>query len=74
MAVLTQNFTFQPDLTYFLQVRIDYNQLGQLLATPIEGNGSGDLANLTDADGLLQLPTGRDIFEKGEVFPLFFYR
>ena len=74
MAVLTQNFTFQPDLTYFLQVRIDYNELGQLLATPIEGNGSGDLANLTDADGLLQLPTGRDIFEKGEVFPLFFYR
>ena len=73
-AVLTQNFTFKPDLTYFLQVKIGYNRNGQLLATPIEGNGSGDLANLADADGLLQLPMGKEIFEEGEVFSLFLYR
>lgn len=74
MAVLTKNFTFKPDLTYFLQVKISYNRNGQLLATPIEGNGSGDLANLTDADGLLQLPTGKVVFEEGEVYPIYFYR
>lgn len=74
MAVLTRDFSFKPDLTYFLQVKISYNENGQLLATPIEGNGSGDLANLTDADGLLQLSTGKMNFAKGEVYPLFFYR
>lgn len=74
MALLTEDFNFKPDLTYFLQVRIDYSEKGELLATTIVGNGSGDLANLTDADGLLQLPTGKTIFEKGEVFPIFFYR
>lgn len=73
-AVLTQDFTFKPDLTYFLQVKISYHENGQILATPIEGNGSGDLANLTDADGFLQLPTGKEKFSRGEVYSLYLYR
>ena len=72
-AVLSENVTFKPDLTYFLQVKLQ-NTEGILLAKPIAGGGSGDLANLNNADGFLELPRGRDLFEKGEAFPLFRYR
>ncbi|MCB0568159.1 MAG: molybdopterin molybdotransferase MoeA [Phaeodactylibacter sp.] len=73
-AVLARDTTFKPDLTYFLQVRTEYDARGQLLAHPAEGHGSGDLANLVDADGFLQLPMGKDVFKKGEAFPLIVYR
>jgi len=73
-GILTRATTFNPDLTYFLQVKVNYSENGQLLATPVDGNGSGDLANLVDADAFLQLPRGKDLFEKGEVYPLLFYR
>ena len=73
-AVLARDTTFKPDLTYFLQVRTEYDARGQLLAHPAEGHGSGDLANLVDADGFLQLPMGKDVFKKGEAFPLIIYR
>jgi molybdopterin molybdotransferase len=35
---------------------------------PIEGNGSGDFANLADTDAFLELPLERRDFKKGEVF------
>ena len=71
---LTEDTVFKPDLTYFLQVKVSYNDKGQILATPISGNGSGDLANLVDADAFLELPRGKELFRKGEVYPLIFYR
>ncbi len=74
-AVLAADFKFKPDLTYFLQVRTHFDAAsGQLMALPVEGKGSGDLANLADADAFLELPRGRDAFMEGEVFPLIFYR
>jgi len=73
-GILTEDTTFKPDLTYFLQVKVAYNEKGQILVTPVSGNGSGDLANLVDADAFLQLPRGKNLFEKGEVYPLLFYR
>ncbi|MFK7979070.1 MAG: molybdopterin molybdotransferase MoeA [Saprospiraceae bacterium] len=73
-GILTRDTTFKPDLTYFLQVKVTYNEHGQILATPVDGNGSGDLANLVDADAFLQLPRGKDLFEKGAIYPLLFYR
>ncbi len=72
-AVLSENVVFKPDLTYFLQVKLQ-NTEGVLWAKPIAGGGSGDLANLNNADGFLELPQGRDLFEKGEMFPLIRYR
>ena len=72
-AILANNFSFKPDLTYFLQVKLE-NKNGQILAHPIAGHGSGDLANLVDNDAFIELPTGKDIFNKGEVFPLLGYR
>ncbi|HHL52437.1 MAG TPA: molybdopterin molybdenumtransferase MoeA, partial [Flammeovirgaceae bacterium] len=73
-AVLAVDFTFKPDLTYFLQVRLHFYDSGRLLATPVPGQGSGDLANLLDADAFLELPRGRDLFRQGEVFPCLPYR
>lgn len=73
-AILNRDVTFKPNLTYFLQVKITNNN-GQLLATPIKGNGSGDLASLTEADGFLELPkTEETLFKKGSLFPLIVYR
>jgi molybdopterin molybdotransferase len=73
-AILQRNTNFKPDLVYYLQVKISYNDQGQILAMPVDGNGSGDLANLVDADAFLRLPRGQNLFEKGECFPIIFYR
>jgi molybdopterin molybdotransferase len=74
MAELTQDFKFKPELTFFLQVKLSYAPTGKILATPVEGHGSGDLANLVEADAFLELPLGQDLFKKGEVFKAFVYR
>ncbi|RUA10531.1 MAG: molybdopterin molybdenumtransferase MoeA [Flavobacteriia bacterium] len=72
-AILAKSFTFKPDLTYFLQVKLE-NKNGQILAHPVAGHGSGDLANLVDNDAFLELPRGNTLFNQGEVFPLIRYR
>ena len=72
-AILAEDFTFNPELTYFLQV-ITENRDGTLYAKPFVGNGSGDLANLAQADAFLELPDDRNDFKEGEVFPLIEFR
>ena len=72
-AVLSKDFTFKSDLTYFLQVKLE-NKNGSLYAQPIAGHGSGDLANLVDNDAFIELPRGKEFFHKEEVFPLIKYR
>ncbi|WP_456438184.1 molybdopterin molybdotransferase MoeA [Psychroserpens sp.] len=72
-AILAEDFTFKPDLTYFLQVKLE-NKKGLLIAVPIMGNGSGDLANLANADAFLELPSDQTEFKTGEAFPLIRYR
>lgn len=71
---LSEDFTFKPPLNYFLQVKLTYDNEGHLMATPLPGHGSGDLANLVDADGFLELPPHKTDFNKGEVFDCFAYR
>lgn len=73
-ALLAEPFEFKPNLTYFLQVRLQCSETGQNIAYPIAGKGSGDLANLANADGFLELPQERDRFEAGEVFRVWRYR
>jgi molybdopterin molybdotransferase len=67
-AILNSDFEFTPDLKYFLQVKLNFNEEGQLLATPVEGNGSGDFANLADTDAFMELPLEKNEFRKGEVY------
>ena len=73
-AALAEDFSFKPSLTYFLQVKIESTADGRLIAHPAPGKGSGDHANLSNADGFLELPAERRDFAKGEAFPLWFYR
>ena len=72
-AILAEDFTFNPELTYFLQVIIE-NRNGTLYAKPFVGNGSGDLANLAETDAFIELPDHRNEFKEGEVFPLIEFR
>jgi len=72
-AILDQDYTFKPDLTYFLQVKLS-NINGKIYATPMTGNGSGDLANLVDADAFLELPKGKNVYKKGEMFHYISFR
>jgi molybdopterin molybdotransferase len=72
-AILSEDFYFKPNLTYFLQVKVSI-KAGKIYATPISGKGSGDLANLVDTDAFLELPANRSNFTKGEVFPILAYR
>lgn len=74
MAILASDYHFQPDLTYYLQVRTEMDENGKLWAFPETGGGSGDLANLLRADSFLELPRGQNDFSKGEVFPCYQFR
>lgn len=67
-AILNEDFTFSPQLQYFLQVKLSVNEEGKWLATPVMGNGSGDFANLVDMNAFMELPLERNNFTKGEVF------
>lgn len=73
-AALTTDFTFMPQLQYFLQVSTHINEQAQLVAAPLPGNGSGDLANLVESNAFLELPMERNEFKKGEVFRLWSFK
>lgn len=72
-AVLGADVTFTPDLTYFMQVVLK-NEQGSFTAYPAVGNGSGDYANLADAQAFLELPTGQTVFKIGVAYPVWIFR
>ena len=72
-GVLLEDVIFKPDLTYFVPVKIiSYHNAPIVKA--LTGNGSGDLANLNEADGFLELPRDKTEFKAGEYYPLIRYR
>ena len=72
-AILAEDINFKPNLAFFLQVKL-VSKNGQLMAYPIKGNGSGDLASLVKTDAFIQLPSDKIEFKKGEFFPILKYR
>lgn len=70
VAILGEDFSFTPTLQYFLQVKLKMDSNSRLVATPFEGNGSGDFSNLAEADAFMELPLERNNFTKGEVFSI----
>ena len=72
-AILGEDVSFKPNLDYFLQVKLK-SENGNLIAIPITGNGSGDLASLVKTDAFIQLLNDKTEFEKGDVFPVIRYR
>lgn len=72
-AILSDDYSFMPPVTCFLQVRIAIAG-GRLTAEPVPGGGSGDFANLGQVDGFLELPPGPTLFRAGDVFPFIPFR
>ena len=72
-AVIGEDVSFKPNLVYFLQVKLE-SKNGNLIAFPIKGNGSGDLASLVKTDAFIQLPNNKIEFKSGEIFPIIRYR
>ena len=66
-VMLDKDVLFKPNITYFVPVKT-YFQNGKMMATPFEGSGSADFANLTDCDGFVELPADNQKFKAGEVF------
>ncbi len=73
-GVLARDVRFTPHLQYFMQVALTMNEQGQLQAQPLEGNGSGDFANLVEADAFLELPSDKTDFRKGQVYRVWPFR
>jgi molybdopterin molybdotransferase len=67
-AQLATSITFKPNLTYFLPVKLTSETDGRTTANPLPGSGSADFANLTAADGFMELPASQSEFGAGEVF------
>jgi molybdopterin molybdotransferase len=72
-ATLGEDLSFKANLVYFLQVKLE-SKFGYLVAVPVLGNGSGDLASLVHTDAFIQLPNDKSEFKKGEVFKIIRYR
>lgn len=72
-AVITADHHFEPELTLFLPVKTSVID-GQLVATPVRGNGSGDFTQLIGADGFIELHEETTTFNKGEAHPFYPFR
>ncbi len=64
---LSEEFNFDLELTYFLQVKLIATKEG-IQARPMMGKGSGDLANLLETDGFLVIPEEIDHCPAGSEF------
>lgn len=73
-GILQSDVTFKPDLTYFLEVKVVYDQAGLIFAYPKQGHGSGDLANLLHGDAFIRLDRGQEQYAAGTAHQLYFYR
>ena len=62
---LAEAVHFEPDLTYFLPVSLDYTTDGQCVAKPKPTNTSGDFIALGGTDGFVELPRGAVDFPAG---------
>jgi len=69
-ALLQEDFSFPWSLQYFLQVRLRLDASGQIWAMPAAGNGSGDFANLANADAFMELPLEQNIFGKATAYTI----
>lgn len=66
---LLKTIVFNAPLTFFIPVKLTANQETHILeAHPLPGNGSGDFANLLDADGFIELPQNENEFQAGHFF------
>lgn len=67
---LAQDVEFEPELTWFLPVRVNDNR-GDSEAVPVFINTSGDFAALAGTCGFIELPAERQRFPAGFAAPLY---
>ena len=73
-ALLEKDISFSPALQYFLPVHAYINSVGEVIARPIAGNGSGDYLQLLPANAFIELPMNKEIFKKGEPYKIWPFR
>ena len=74
LGQLTEDITFKPSLTYYMQVSINENEYGLKSATPVKQGGSGDQIGLVDSDAFMEMPADRIDFKENEIFPIIIIR
>lgn len=70
-ATLTADVNFKREFSLFKAVEVEMNEKGNLLATPVQSNGSGDFYSLSFSDGYVELPADKQVFKAGETFKYF---
>lgn len=70
MAALSDAYEFKPSLSCFVPVRLRSSATGQLVASPVVTNTSGDFAALGGTDGYIELPKDQSNFAAGTAWPL----
>jgi molybdopterin molybdotransferase len=65
---LRKDVTFKPDLTYYAQAMVAFNEEGICEAEVVHGGGSGDMKNPSGMDGFIILPRGKNLYSKSEVY------
>jgi molybdopterin molybdotransferase len=69
-AVLTEDVTFEADLTFFMPVKLHSDIDGTLRARPVPTNTSGDFTALGGTDGYVELALEQSFFPHGSPVPL----
>lgn len=65
LVALAEPVTFKPALAYLLPVKLASGPRGELLATPVATNTSGDFTGLLGSDGFVELPADVSEFPAG---------
>ncbi len=71
-AKLTSGLSFKKPMTLHQLVTLSVVE-GELLATPVQHSGSGDLIHLGIADGFISLPETGDTYGAKEAYPLVYF-
>jgi len=74
VARLETDVVFDPKLTYFLPARTRSTADGELIATPVPTNTSGDFTSLSGTDGYVELDADCRLFPAGTPVPFHGWR
>ena len=72
-VILEKDIAVKGDRVFFAAVKI-INKKGQLIARPIQGNGSGDYLTLKNSDGFVELDPAKGPFIAGQIVTFFSWR
>lgn len=67
-AKLADEIVSDKYLSQFVQVKLNQNGNGELFASKISHNGSGDFMSLVLADAFMEIPKGNKVNKRGSVF------